>query len=212
MTSPKPKRIVYTADARLDLKFAAVEGRPGKIATLSGYAMVWGTLSSDRGGYKVRLRPGSARFTPTVHALYHHDYTHVIGNTANGTLRLFPDDIGVRVEIDLPDTTSGRDVEELVEGRYVTGMSFAMTDAPEANKVVENGVNILDVTGFTCDEVTVTAIPAFADTTIDVAEDDEPEEIAPQQLSAAKNVDEVMQEHARQTAKLEAYKLSLYRL
>jgi HK97 family phage prohead protease len=217
-TDKTTKRIVYTTDARLALaKFAAVEGQPEKIATLSGYAIVWDVLSSDRGGFKVRLLPGSATFATPTHALYHHDYTHVIGSTANGTLRLYPDETGVRVEIDLPDTTSGRDVEELVEGRYVTGMSFAMIGTPDASEVTEAGQTILNVAKFDCDEVTVTAIPAFTATSIDVKEDDVPEDAAagPSQMSAAKKMDDEAngkKERNREKRKLEELRLALYRL
>lgn len=167
------KRIVYTTTSNLLVKkFTAVAGQPEKIATLEGYCMVWNTLSSDRGGFKVRLLPGSATFTTPTHALYHHDYTHVIGNTANGTLRLIPDAFGVKVQIDLPDTTSGRDCEELVEGKYVTGMSFSMVTSPIFTDTVENGETIMNVSSFVCDEVTITPIPAFVDTTIGIKEDD----------------------------------------
>src|SRR4051812_15470765 len=116
------KRHVFTADSGLVLrrKFdnAPSGGTPdgagpteAPIATLEGYALKWNVLSSDRGGYKVKLLPGSANFaTPTL-ALWHHDFAAPIGNTANGTLRLYPDSEGIRIECDLPDTTTGRDVE-----------------------------------------------------------------------------------------------------
>jgi HK97 family phage prohead protease len=194
MSKQQPKRIVFTSTPRLTLSrttrtkpgttfvnnsageaMAANVEKPESVATLSGYAMVWGAVSSDRGGYKVRLLPNSATFTTPTFALYHHEFANVIGNTANNTLRIIPDDTGVRVEIDLPDTCTGRDVEELVEGGYVGGMSFSMVTAPEGNETVEAGETILNVTGFVCDEVTVTPIPAFVATSIEVAEDNEPE-------------------------------------
>src|SRR5688500_18738918 len=89
----------HTADAR----FAAVADAPavpGRLPRLAGYAMVWGSVSSDRGGYHVRLAKGSAVAAPTVLALFHHDYRLVIGSTANATVRCIPDDYGLRVEID----------------------------------------------------------------------------------------------------------------
>lgn len=158
------RRILFNADARFALK-----REPGKPVTLEGYAMVWHTLSSDRGGYKVRLLPGSATFTAPALALWHHDYRHPIGNTDNGTLRIASDSYGLRVEIDLPDTTTGRDVAELVEKGYVRGMSFAMLSAPKARVIKgADGQEILEVEEFTFDEVTVTPIPAFVDTSIAV--------------------------------------------
>jgi HK97 family phage prohead protease len=139
------------------------------IATLTGYPIVWNAISDDRGGYFVRCLPNSAKFfTPTL-AYWNHDCARVLGNTANNTLRLTPDTTGVKVEIDLPGTSDGRDAETLVSQGYVAGMSFAMVEPPEGAIVTENGQQILNVTSFLCDEVTITGIPAFVQTTIQVA-------------------------------------------
>src|SRR5690554_4679076 len=107
------RRIIFTRDSQF-----AVKREQGKPTTLTGYALVWNALSDDRGGYRVRLKPDSAKFaTPTL-ALFQHNFRDVIGNTENGTLRIMPDTFGVKVEIDLPDTTTGRDVAELVGKKY----------------------------------------------------------------------------------------------
>ena len=160
------RRVIFTADSRF-----AVAKADGKPVTLSGYALVWNVLSSDRGGYKVRLLPGSATFAEPTLALFHHDFRHVIGNTENGTLRITPDSYGVKVEIDLPDTSTGRDVYTLVRDKYIRGMSFAMATSPRGRTVKEDGQEILEAEAFECDEITVTAAPAFTQTTIDIKPD-----------------------------------------
>lgn len=160
------RRILFTDDARFAVSKPA--GDTAKPATLTGYAIVYNTLSSDRGGYKVRLLPGSATFELPALALFQHDYRAVIGNTENGSLRFVHDDHGVKVEIDLPDTNAGRDTLELVTKKYVRGMSFAMVDLTDAVESTENGETILNVSKFTADEVTITPIPSFTETTIDV--------------------------------------------
>lgn len=167
------KRHVFTADAQFAV--TKVEGKP---TTLVGYAMVWNALSTDRGGFKVRLLPGSAKFTNPVLALFHHDAAEIIGNTGNGTLRISTDEVGVKVEIDLPDTCCGRDLTELVGKRYIRGMSFAMVTAPEAHETVENGETIRNCTSFVCDEISVTGTPAFPDASVEVKEEDEPEQMS----------------------------------
>jgi HK97 family phage prohead protease len=158
------RRTIYTLDARIALA-PPIEGRP---VTLSGYAIVWNVLSVDRGGYKVRLLPGSATFATPTHAIFHHDFSQVLGSTANNTLRITPDGYGVKVEIDLPNTTHGRDTAELVRRGDVNGMSFAMVDDPEATETTENGIVIVNAKSFVVDEVTVTAIPAFPQAKVDV--------------------------------------------
>jgi HK97 family phage prohead protease len=182
---------LFTRDAAFTVARFAQTDTAGKTATLSGYAIRWNSLSDDRGGYKVRLLPGSAKFiTPTM-ALFHHDFAAIIGNTANNTLRILPDDVGVKVEIDLPNTTLGRDVAELVEKGYVGGMSFAMVSSPTFTMKTEgpDKQQVMEVSAFEADEVTVTAIPSFADTSIQVTAPGEP-------IAAAKNSEPVKHRHA----------------
>lgn len=139
-------------------------------ATLSGYPILWNAVSSDRGGYVVKLAPDSAKFTDSVLALWHHQFDKPLAGTVNQTLRILAaDDVGVPVEIDLDlNTTAGRDAAAYVTSGLVSGMSFSMSkgfedyeeqDEPEYGKV-------LNVTKYTVDEISLTAIPAFAETTI----------------------------------------------
>ena len=157
-----------------DAKLAVTPLADGKPATISGYALVWNVLSSDRGGYRVRLLPGSARFADEVHALWHHEFRDVLGTTANGTLRISPDSVGVRVEIDLPNTNAGRDVAELIRRGDVRGMSFGMVDLPTGEKVKESGQSILNAASYVVDEVTVTAIPAFSEAMVGIKDANAP--------------------------------------
>ena len=200
----KERRIVFTAEARLTMARTAKAGQaadvaePEKVATLTGYAILWNVLSSDRGGYRVRLLPGSAKPAENVHALWHHDYSRPLGDTVSETLRIAFDDIGVKVEIDLPDTTVGNDAEELVETGRVRGMSFAMVNGVEEGEPVrEAGTDILNVKLFTFDEVTITAIPAFTQTTVAVSEDDDTEEEPAARVAAARAVESIRFERMR---------------
>lgn len=153
-------RLIFTADAR----FAAAD--PAHPRRLSGYALVWGVPSSDRGGYMVRLAKGSARFaTPTL-GLYRHDRGQVLANTANATLKLTSDDVGVKFEMDVANTTAGNDTLVLVREKFVAGMSFAMADAPSGKTTRENGVEIFDATDYLVDEISVLVDPAFVQTRV----------------------------------------------
>ena len=194
------KRHLFTADAQF-----AVKTGDGQRTTLTGYAMVWGALSSDRGGYAVRLLPNSARFEPTTFALYHHDYRYVLGRNDDGSLRISSDDIGVRVEIDLPDTSYGRDLAWLVSNKKVRGMSFAMMPGGVYTETEENGKVVENYTQFSVDEVTVTPIPAFTATSVSKLADTAREEKT--ELSAERT-----EELPGDVAKLEEYRLKLYAL
>lgn len=188
-SNPDEKRqIVFSRRPALKMSAkpaAAADDEPQ--VTLEGYALRWNELSTDRGGYVVRLKPGSAVFTNPVLAYYEHDVRALIGNTANNSLRIFPDDVGVRVEIDLPDTTTGEDVAELVEDEYLSGMSFSMADGFEESYVTtEDGQTIRNATKFTVDEVTVCVSPAFKGASVtlqDPAAEDDAELKSGQQMS-----------------------------
>jgi len=98
----------------------------GKV-TVAGYAAVFGEVA-DIGGWfhEVVARGAFANTLKTadVRAYFDHDTGRVLGRLSAGTLRLEEDDKGLRVEIDLPDTSDGRDVKALVERGDVSGMSF----------------------------------------------------------------------------------------
>ncbi len=92
-----------------------------------GYAAVFGKLSQNLGGFVEQVAPGA--FTKTiqeqdVRALFNHDEDHVLGRMGAGTLRMVEDDDGLAYEIDLPNTTIGRDVAEMLRRDDIFGSSF----------------------------------------------------------------------------------------
>lgn len=165
MSTPERRRL-FTDDAR----FAATrpEGRP---RVLAGYPILWGAVSTDRGGYVVRLLKTSARFADPTFALYHHDFRDVLADTGSGTLTITPDDTGVRVELECPDTQAGRDAFELVRTKRIRGMSFAMTGTPRGYETTEGGRTVLNAEDYEVDEVSVVSIPAFKATSIGLRAD-----------------------------------------
>lgn len=95
--------------------------------TVAGYAAVFGE-TTDIGGYfrEVIARGAFAETLQTadVLAYFDHDSGRVLGRSSAGTLRLVEDSKGLAVEIDLPDTSDGRDVRTLIERGDIKGMSF----------------------------------------------------------------------------------------
>lgn len=99
----------------------------GDKMTVAGYAATFGE-AADIGGYFREVLARGA-FTKTlqtadVRAYFDHDRGRVLGRSTAGTLRLHEDSKGLAVEIDLPDTTDGRDIRTLIERGDVSGMSF----------------------------------------------------------------------------------------
>ena len=100
--------------------------------TLVGYAAVFNSWSEPLGFFREKIQPGA--FTRSlnssasdVRALVDHNTGRVIGRTTAGTLRLSENDTGLQVEIDLRNTTDGRDLAESVSRGDIDGMSFGFT-------------------------------------------------------------------------------------
>lgn len=60
----------------------------------------------------------------TQKALWNHNPDLVLGSVSAGTLNLFTDNVGLRCEITLPNTTWGNDAFESISRGDVEGMSF----------------------------------------------------------------------------------------
>lgn len=135
--------------------------------TLAGYAVVWDSDTTIGDYFVERIAKGafSKALRGDVLALVNHDWGRVIGRTTSGTLRLVEDERGLKVEVDVPNTTDGNDVWALVERKDIDGMSFGFRatkqewddtgDLPKRT-VIEAELY----------EVTATPIPAYPDTTI----------------------------------------------
>jgi hypothetical protein len=99
---------------------------------LGGYAAVFGsasrTLDDGTGPFVERIVPGafagSLDGKEDVKALLNHNTDIVLGSTAAGTLRLSEDQRGLGFELDLPDTSAGRDLAVSIGRGDIRGMSF----------------------------------------------------------------------------------------
>ncbi|WP_170285521.1 HK97 family phage prohead protease [Microbacterium rhizomatis] len=150
---------------------AAPEGSssPG---ILGGYAAVFDQISRDLGGWFEEIAPGAfgapieggaldLKLHTRVIARAEHDSRLLLGTTNAGTLRLFIDDIGLRFEIDLPNTNAGRDVAELAErGDYVFA-SFAFSALEADYREDADGRFIRTVLRATLHDVAPVADPAY---------------------------------------------------
>src|SRR5690606_25156067 len=73
----------------------------------------------------------SLRTRADILALVDHDPGRVLARTRSGSLRLSEDSRGLAFDLDVPDTTAGRDVLALAERGDLGGMSFAFTAVDE---------------------------------------------------------------------------------
>lgn len=137
--------------------------------TLLGYAAVFNSDTTIGDYFIERIDPAAfdKAIGGDVRALVDHDTGRVIGRTKNGTLRLAVDSRGLKVEIDVPDTTDGNDLWTLVERGDVSGMSFGFrVTKQEWDETGDLPVRtILEVELY---EVSAVAFPAYDDTEIGV--------------------------------------------
>lgn len=142
------------------------ELREGKVA--KGYAALFNSETDIGGYFREVIAPGAFADTlknADVRALIDHDSGRVIGRSSAGTLRLTEDETGLAVEIDLPDTSDGRDLAVLLERGDITGMSFGFRTTKEQWDETSDPPTrtVLAAELF---EVSAVAFPAYEDTEI----------------------------------------------
>ena len=147
----------------------AVETRAdGDRMTVAGYAAVFGEVTDVSGVFEETIARGSfARSVrdDDVRAFFGHDTSLVLGRRQAGTLRLSEDAKGLAVEIDLPDTTLGRDVRALIARGDVSGMSFGF-EAVQEDWDFSRAMPRRTITDVNLFEVSIVSIPAYAGTSI----------------------------------------------
>lgn len=156
-----------------DIELRAEADKPPKLA---GYAALYNVRSKDLGGFTEVLTPTAFRDTLNgsrdVLALFSHDPDKLLGRTGNNTLRLASDERGLRVEIDVPDVTYGRDALELVKRKDIRGMSFGFKVRPGGEKFTsEAGKTVRMLTAIDLYEVSVVAQPAYPNNSLAVRVD-----------------------------------------
>lgn len=138
---------------------------------LVGYGAVFDSPSQDLGDFTETIKPGAFSRTlkspEKVLALYDHDTRSILGKVGSGTLKLSEDSKGLKYEIDLPDTTVGRDLAVLVERGDVSGASFAFTVPKGGDRWFEqDGKAHRELLDVNLHEITITANPAYLDTSV----------------------------------------------
>lgn len=140
--------------------------------TLTGYAVKWEKKSHvlgyfrkfreqfQRGAFADSLSKDDQRF------LWSHDTAKVLGRTKNNTLRLTEDDVGLRVELDLPKTTLGDDTYESIKRGDVDGMSFGFRMEDHEIEEPDDDMPIRTVKKAKLLEVSAVAFPAYPDSEV----------------------------------------------
>ena len=140
--------------------------------TLVGYAVKWEKKSVVMGYYrKFREQFKNGAFTESLRNddqrfLWSHDTAKVLGRTKNNTLRLSEDAVGLRFELDLPNTTLGNDTFESIKRGDVDGVSFGFTSISDEVEEPDDDLMLRTVTKAKLYEVSAVAFPAYPDSEV----------------------------------------------
>jgi HK97 family phage prohead protease len=145
-----------------------------------GYAAKFGVNSLDLGDFIERIDPGAfglvaerrGRRKPLeTRALWNHDPNYPLARYP-GTLKLSVDDVGLRYEFPVPDTSYGRDLAANIQAGIVRGSSFSFTVPSGGDSwAVEDGRSVRTIQRVdSLLDVSPTTFPAYPDTDVKVAQ------------------------------------------
>lgn len=154
-----------------------VTRRENQPTLITGYAAVFYREGDSGTQYRLwddfyeRIMPGAFdRAINEAHdarGLFNHGRDNLLGRVSARTLRLSVDAVGLRYEIDAPDTTVGRDVLVSIERGDLSGSSFAFL--PQRIVWIEEGdVLIRQVEDLDLYDVGPVTFPAYESTTTSV--------------------------------------------
>lgn len=160
------------ADAKIELCDAGAGQKP----KLVGYAAKFNKLSHPLGYNRFREKIDPHAFDKTlanaadVRYTLNHDPNKVMGRTAAGTLKLSTDEVGLRFELDPPDSQMGRDLMESVKRGDISNCSFKFrTLDDDWNEDSEgNPVRTLKEVSLHDGDVAAVAYPAYPDTDVNM--------------------------------------------
>jgi HK97 family phage prohead protease len=137
--------------------------------TFTGYASVFNSPSEDLGGFIEYVAPGafkrSLQSRNEVKLLWNHDAGEPLASLRGGTMQLVEDEIGLKVTAQLPNTTRGRDVAELLRTKVIDSMSFGFNVIRDSWSRDGQTRTLESVRLF---ETSIVSFPAYSSTTATV--------------------------------------------
>lgn len=165
--------------------FSATASESGR--KLSGIAHAFGARTL-RGNRYIEFAKGAfdkVLQTSDVRAFWNHDSTLLLGRQSNGTVRITANDDGLGYEIDVPDTSYGNDLLELVRRGDLNEMSFGITPGRSIQTKTESGKPLTvyqDVESLF--DISPVSIPAFSGTQVSLHSAEEVESLGSQLVRA----------------------------
>lgn len=138
---------------------------------IEGYAAVYDSLSENLGNFRERIERGAfdrdLKANKDIRAFFDHDSGCVLGRVSAGSLRLWSDDVGLGVSIDLPEPTEPANLRFLMDRGDIDQMSFGFYVRSGGEKDggrSPDGLPVRVITDVELVEVSVVSIPAYSST------------------------------------------------
>ena len=136
---------------------------------ITGYAAVFDSMSGNLGGFREKIERGAfSKALPKsdVRALINHDSNYVLGRAKAGTLRMFEDERGLKIEIDPPATQAANDLLVSINRGDIDQMSFAFSLGKDSWEE-RNGETVRTIHEFAeIYDVSVVTYPAYEETSV----------------------------------------------
>ena len=180
---------------------------------VEGYVNKTNQYSQMLGGrkkFKERILPNAFRNALSrankINLLLEHDPQKLLASTKNNSLELIEDEIGLKMRAKIVPTTLGKDTYEMVKSGLIDGMSFGFTVIKDSWKKLADNTYLRDIKDLNLFEVTITANPAYAQSSIsarnlDIATDVVPENVEEAEVEAKNEPIEATESETKTEAK-----------
>lgn len=146
---------------------------------LTGYAIKFGQRSKKLGNYYeiIDSRALDGVDLTDVKALVDHDYSKVLGRTLSNTLSLEIDNVGLKFEIELADTTYANDLYKSIERGDINECSFGFRiDETDRNSTtverIDSDTYLRTVKKIKeLREISIVSLPAYKGTNAEIKRD-----------------------------------------
>ncbi|KYG92359.1 peptidase U35 [[Bacillus] sp. KCTC 13219] len=177
-------------------KLQTRSGMDDEPVRISGYAAVFNSKTTISDWFTEEIEPGAFSRSIAendIRGLFNHNWDKVLGRTKSGTLKLSEDEHGLKFEIELPNTSTARDLAESMERGDIDQCSFGFYPSEETwNYDVEPAHRVLNEVELF--EISVVSIPAYDDTEASIIRSKEISQNVEKRLKIIKQINETLKE------------------
>lgn len=177
MNEEKEKRLTESAELEAPTKEQESETETENATdddskVITGYALKFGEPSKDLGGFVEVITAEALKEVDlsNVVLLQGHDYSKPLASVKAGTLKLEVDEIGLKFEATLTDTSYAKDVYENIKAGIVDAMSFGFEVGIDSFEENEEGTVTRSIENMKAlHEISIVTVPAYDSTNVQVS-------------------------------------------